>query len=80
MEEKWITMSEWIRETRLLKFNFDKLANYISEAKTCPHYIWQQLEGNMSDDKAKILLSIWGPYKDDDLFYLIPFLKENNIV
>ncbi len=80
MEEKWITLSEWVSETKSLKLNLNELVTYIDQTKTCPHYIWQKLHGDLSDEKAQCLLNIWGLYKDDDLSYLIPFLKENNIV
>lgn len=80
MENKDTYLDLWLDKTHSLNLKLDDLINYIAQTSTCPHYIWKKLDGNLSYDKAENLLALWENEKLEDLSYLIPFLKENNIV
>lgn len=80
MEDKDIHFNLWLTKTQSLNLELADLINYIGHTSTCPYYIWEKLDGQLSFDKAEILFALWKNEKPDDLSYLNHFLKENNIV
>lgn len=80
MDDKDIYLNLWLTKTQSLNLELADLIHYIAQTSTCPHYIWEKLDGNLSYDKADRLFNSWKTKKPEDLSYLIPFLKENNIV
>jgi len=80
MEDKDTHLDLWLNKTHSLNLKLDDLVTYIAHTSTCSPYIWEKLDGGLSFDKAENLFNSWKTKKFDDLSYLIPFLKENNIV
>lgn len=71
-------LEEKLNEIKLKKLNLEDLTYYLDHILSFD--IYSMLNGFNAEEKARHLLNIWEPYKNDDLSYLIPFLKENNIV
>lgn len=80
MKIKSIEFDLWLTKTQSLNLELADLINYIGHTSTCPPYIWEKLNGELSFDKAEILFALWKNEKLEDLSYLNHFLKENNIV
>lgn len=77
------TLEEWLEYTKKQNLTLEELIANIAHPKTCSHLNYTKLNGNMSDEKGKILFNLWEKEKSEgyeNLSYLIPFLKENNIV
>lgn len=80
MKDKDTHLDLWLNKTQSLNLKLDDLVNYIGHTSTCPPYIQEKLNGELSFDKAEILFALWKNEKLEDLSYLNHFLKENNIV
>lgn len=77
------TLEEWLEYTKKQNLTLEGLIANIEHSKTCSPLNYTKLNGNMSDEKGKILFNLWEKEKNEryeNLSYLIPFLKENNIV
>lgn len=77
MENKDTYLDLWLDKTHSLNLKLDDLINYIAQTSTCPHYIQEKLDGNLSYDKAENLFNIW---KKENTDYLIPFLKKHKLI
>jgi NTP pyrophosphatase (non-canonical NTP hydrolase) len=57
--ESNITLEKWLENAKSLNLTIHGLENHINMVKTCDREIYDQLEGKLSEDKAKILFEKW---------------------